>query len=188
MNLPNILFVIIFIIPIIVGVFLARRSRKLAIALISIPFIFMLGVALWWLYDANHRFVTSTDLAGEQMADIRLEMFVDESFKIQHGDYEKPENIRYREYLVFEDYAVGTDLQKNEVVYIETESPEIETSKGIKVGDSIDKVIEVYGDKYYKSGEMGQGQTINYVDRNDGIHLQFWLSEDRVEKIALYSL
>src|SRR5690625_7288586 len=103
----------------------------------------MLGVALWWLYDANHRFVTSTDLAGEQMADIRLEMFVDESFKIQQGDYEKPENIRYREYLVFEDYAVGPDLQNNEVVYIETESPEIETSKGIKVANSIDKEIQV---------------------------------------------
>lgn len=188
MNLPNIIFIVIFILPIIVGVFVTRRSKKLGIAIISIPFIFMLAVAIWWVYEANHRFVSSTDLQGERIADIKLHMFVDESFKIQHGDYEKPENIRYREYLVFEEYAVGTDFQKNEVVYIETENPNIPTRKGIRVGDSVDKVIEIYGDNYYKSNEGGEGKTINFVDRENGIHLQFWLEEDQVEKIALYSL
>lgn len=188
MALPNILFVFIFVIPIIAGVFVTRHSKKLGIALISIPFIFMLGVALWWLYETNHRFVGSSDLAGEQIEDVQLHMLVDESFKAERGDYEKPENVRYREFLVFDQYAVGTDFQRNEVVYIETESPNLPTVKGIRVGDSLEKVIEVYGEKNYQSNEMGQGRTINFVDRDQGIHLQFWLSDGQVEKIALYSL
>lgn len=188
MALPNILFVLIFVVPIIVGVFVARRSRKGAIVLISIPFVFMLAVGVWWLYETNHRFVGNSDLAGEQIEDIQLHMLVDESFKVSHGDYDKPENARYREFLVFEEYAVGTDFQKNEVVYIETEDEDIPTVKGIAVGDSVDEIVEVYGDKNYQSNEMGQGRTINFVDRSSGIHLQFWLSDDQVEKIALYSL
>lgn len=188
MNLPNIIFIFVFIIPIIIGVIAARFSRKVSLVFISIPFIFMLGVAVWWLYEANYRFVGNSDLAGEQIEDVKLHMLVDESFKLQHGYYEKPENIKFREFLIFEDFAVGTDLQKNEVVYIETESPKIETKRGIRVGDSVEKVIEAYGEKHYKSNEMGQGRTINFVDRGSSIHLQFWLEDDTVEKIAIYSL
>lgn len=188
MALPNILFVFIFVVPIIIGVFISRHSKKLGLTFISIPFIFMLGVALWWLYETNHRFVGSSDLAGEQIENIKLHMLVDESFKQTHGDYDKPENVRYREFLVFENYAVGTDFQKNEVVYIETEEADIPTTKGITVGDDLDRVIEVYGDKNYQSNETGQGRTINFVDRDNKIHLQFWLSDGKVVKIALYSL
>lgn len=101
------LVMIIFVIPIMVGIFMLRRSRKVAISLISIPFIFMVIVAGWWVYEANYRFISSTDLAGEQLDNIELRENLSESFKDDHGDYSTEDNVRFREYLEFESFSVG---------------------------------------------------------------------------------
>lgn len=188
MSLTTIIFLFIFILPIAIGIFVVRYSRKLSYALFSIPFIFMLGVAGWWLFEANHRFIGSTDLANEKIADIELLATVNDSYKSSHGDYDSEDNVRYREFLQFETFAIGTDFENNEIVYIKTESPKLTTEKGVQIGDSVEDVIDLYGDKNYQSNEMGMGRSINYVDRDAGIHLQFWLEDDVVHKIAMYTM
>lgn len=188
MNLTSILFMLIFIIPIVLGVLFVRRSRKVALSLISIPFIFMIGVMGWWVYEANHRFTGSTDLANERIDHIELHITVNDSFKSEHGKYEKEDDVRFREYLHFDTFSVGTNFEENKIVYIETEVQGTETAKGIQVGDTIEKVINTYGDSHYKSNEMGQGRTINFIDRKANIHLQFWLQDDVVQTIAMYAM
>lgn len=188
MGLTSILLVIVFFIPIVSGVFTLRYSRKLSLTLFSIPFIFMLIVGGWWLYEANHRFIGSTDLADEQIADVKLQMRATNAFKKTHGDYKKEDNVRFGEYLIFDTFAIGTDLETDEIVYIETTDEELQTAKGVQVGDDEADVIQQYGEKYYKSNEMGEGKTMNFVDRDASIHLQFWLKDGDVFKIAMYTM
>src|SRR5699024_4673203 len=147
------------------GVIFFRYSRKLALTFISIPFVFMLGVAGWWFYEANHRFIGSTDLAAEQINDLELNVTVDDDFKEAHGEYETEDNVRFGEYLEFDTFSVGTDFENNKVTYIQTDEPGVTTMENIEVGVSEQKIIDEYGEKYYKSNEMGQGKTINFVDR-----------------------
>lgn len=187
MNLANILLFVVFIIPIILGIFASRKSKKLTVIFFSIPFIFILGVGAWWAYEANHRFVGSTNLEGENLNEIFIYDPLDDSFKKAHGDYEEEDNVRFDEYLIFDDFAVGSNTAED-IVYITTEQASGQTNQGVMVGDQISNVKSTYGEKYYESGEMGQGKTINYVDRNAEIHLQFWYEDNKVVQIALYAL
>ncbi|MBY0011932.1 hypothetical protein [Paenibacillus typhae] len=47
------------------------------------------------------------------------------------------------------------------------------TAKGIHIGDSKEKVLSLYGKKYYKSGEQG-ADIVGYIDREQNLTLEFW--------------
>ena len=67
------------------------------------------------------------------------------------------------------------------------------TSKGIRIGDTIDKIIEAYGvphkieyNHYDKMNEYYYS-TVQYPDKNDGMYISFWLKNGRVIKSYIYN-
>lgn len=174
----------LFVIPILVGIFLLKRSRKLAYILMGIPFVIMLVVIVWSISMMNHNFVGNTDLAGENIGGISLYDTVDDAFKEKYGDYKENENDFYKESLQFDTFHVGTN-QQDKIVYISAADPAMKTDAGIQIGDPIQKVFDTYGEKYYTYDEMGLGTSVNYVDRDQGLHLQIWYMNDEVVSIHL---
>ncbi|HLR75676.1 MAG TPA: hypothetical protein VK077_10400 [Virgibacillus sp.] len=187
MSLMTIIFFAVFIIPIALGIIFLRKSRKLSMIMLSIPFIFIIGVGLWWFYEVNHRFVGNTELAGEQIGEFSLQDDVNEELLETYGTYTLRENVNYDELLAFDDLEIGTSIH-DKIIYIQTGTSQMPTKQGIKVGDRTEDVIERYGDKHYNRQDMGMGESLNYVDRDAKIHLQFWLEDGEITHISLNAL
>lgn len=187
MSLTIVLLFGVFILPILIGITILKKSRKVATIFLSIPFIFIIGVVSWWFYETNYRFVSSTDLSDEQIGQLAIQDPVTEETLAMFGEYETKENVNYDELYVFEDVDIGTSV-RDQVIYIKTKTPELATAKGIRIGDSIDTVTEIYGEKFFRRSDMGLGESINYVDRSEKIHLQFWLKDDKVIEISLQAI
>lgn len=177
----------LFIIPIIAGIFLLKRSRKLAHILISLPFIGMLITVGLWLYQVNHQFVGNTDLQGERFSDVALLEILDEERKDAFGEFEELESLQYDEWLAFEHLIIGVNEQK-EIIYIHTDDTNQTTEKGIKIGDTIEQVKSTYGENHYNLKEKEYGESLNYVDRDAKIHIQFWHDGKQVTSMRLISL
>lgn len=187
MDIAIILLFAIFIVPIIIGIFTLRRSRKIATVLISIPFIFIIAVLGWWFYETNHRFTGSTELIEEQIGDFAIDDAMTEEIFDQLGLYDELDDPNYDELFVFDGVDIGTSIHER-IIFIETRAAQMPTSKGLKVGDSVEEIKKTYGDKFYKSSNFGMGETINYVDRNRKLHLQFWIEDDQINKITLKAI
>jgi|SRR5690625_654667 len=187
MSLTAILLFGVFIVPILLGILLLRKSRKVATVLLSIPFIFIIGVVSWWFYETNYRFVSSTDLSGEQIGELAIHDSMTEEIFTIFGEYEEKDNVNYDELYVFKDIEIGTSV-RDQIIYITALTPELTTTKGIKIGDSTDLITETYGKKFFRRSDMGLGESINYVDRDEKLHLQFWLQDDKIVQISLHSI
>lgn len=53
----------------------------------------------------------------------------------------------------------------------------LHTVMGIGLGDSKQSVLDLYGEKYYKSNEQ-TADIIGYIDHKRGVTLEFWCSPD----------
>lgn len=184
MGIIMILAVVLFILPLVIGLYVVFRNKKAGLIILSVPFLVTIVMAGWWIYEANHHFVSSTSLESEQIDDLVLFDHVDKAFKEEHGEYEEQENVYYQELLEFDSFTVGTNKEQ-EITYILIEDNTLTTDKGIGIGSSLDEVIEVYGDSYYTYKEMGLDDSINYLDRENKILLQFWHDENEIVRIVL---
>ncbi|WP_148449953.1 hypothetical protein [Gorillibacterium timonense] len=63
-------------------------------------------------------------------------------------------------------------------------SAQLQTEKGIRLGDSKEKVLALYGGDYYTSREQG-ADIIGYIDHEEHLTLEFWCSEGKVAEIRL---
>jgi|SRR5690625_1378412 len=187
MGLTSILLFGVFILPISIGIILLKKSRRAATIFLSIPFVFMIGVVGWWFYESNYRFVSNTDLSEEQIGDYAIRDEMTDDIFTTFGDYKEVENVNYDELFVFEDVEIGTSIH-DDVIFIQTYTEELATAKGIKVGDRIEDVIDLYGEHYFHGLDMGLGDSISYVDRERKLHIQFWLENDIVTHISLKAI
>lgn len=187
MGLTAILLFGVFVFPILIGILFLKTSRKIATIFLSIPFIFIIGVVSWWFYETNYRFVGSTDLAGERIGEISIEDPITDEIFATYGDYEEVDHVNYAEKFVFQEINIGASV-RDTIIYIKTKTPELTTAKGIKIGDSVDQVKKAYGKKFFQRSDMGFGKSINYIDRSEKLHLQFWLEDDQVIEISLQAI
>jgi len=173
---------LLFIIPIVLGIYFLFRIKKLGILLLCIPLVVTVVIVGWWVYELNHHFVSSTDLSDENIDGIFPEDELDTTFKETYGSYETRDNIYFATLLQFDQILVGAN-ETDQIVYMRTDHPELRTEQGINVGDDLEEVFSAYGANYYKNSEMGRDDSINYVDRDLKLHLQFQYRDERVVQI-----
>lgn len=179
---------LLFIAPIGLGLTLIFRSNKKAgFLILSIPLIVIVLIVGWWTYEVNHHFVKSTALINENVEEITLYAHLDSDFQEKYGSYEIVENVFYNESLKFQQLVIGTN-EKKEIIFISCEKPEMSTTKNIHVGNSFDEVIDKYGGNYYIYRDMGMDDSINFVDRESRVHLQFYYRDDQITKIVLQEM
>lgn len=184
MGLAFSVVLVLFILPIVLGVFFLFRIKKLGIILLCIPFVVTVLIVGWWVYELNHHFVASTDLNEENIDNIGFKDDLNiADLTDKYGAYEMGDNVYFPTFLQFENINIGANDEK-EVVYLRTEDPNMQTSKGIAINDPLEDVFSLYGENYYKYSEMGRDDSINYVDRDLRLHIQFWYRDDRVVRIS----
>lgn len=167
------LMVVALLVYIMLGFFLCMRSKfKGSIFLLS-PLILLTG---WWVLATNHYFVSSTNLEFESIEEYRLKDV------LRKDDIHNNESIDIRQnddgyFYDLNDLYLNTD-NDNRIVSLGTKIVPVETSSGLKEGDTIERAKHIYGDNYYTYREMGLGKAWVYVDRNNDYILTIWSKDD----------
>ncbi len=141
----------------------------------------------WWTYKTNHHFVKSTTLENEKLDQIQLNYPFTSEFIEKYGDYKNIDNVYYDETREFQQLMIGTN-ENNEITFIRSVDPNIQTTKNVTVSDPIKKVIGKYGKNYYIYRDMGMDDSINYVDRKSNVHIQFYYRDEEVTEIVLQEM
>jgi hypothetical protein len=95
------------------------------------------------------------------MSENQLITVLGQPIQVHHEQYSGREsNQKWVEYSGLKIYLEKAVDWKVTTIYIT--SPNYQTHRGIKVGDSLDKVIELYGLGYYKYGSNAQGDIYEY--------------------------
>ncbi|CAM4354432.1 hypothetical protein [Paenibacillus typhae] len=122
----------------------------------------------------------STDLSAESVGGVKIgENIGSRSFT---GKYQqtlnKQDNTMYDYYewdggLRTASIISGPEQGTIMRLIISGQENPLTTAKGIHIGDSKEKVMSLYGKKYYKSGEQG-ADIVGYIDREQNLTLEFW--------------
>ncbi|EIT86242.1 hypothetical protein A374_06571 [Fictibacillus macauensis ZFHKF-1] len=169
-------------------------SKKWLIVLLII--IVAVGGFIYYL-PYSKTFTRSTDLSHEATDGVTLHDNIhSHSFVKRFG---KPiEQISNENYDYFdwknglETASVTEGKHKGDIMRIIITGSEgdpygnaLQTKKGIKLGDTLQQVIQRYGDRYYKGKESGL-TSIGYIDRDSGRTIEFRCEEgERITEIRL---
>lgn len=175
----------IFIIPIFIGIFMSKKSKKASMIWFSIPFIFVVGVLAWWVYEINDRFIADTDLSSEQIEPFDLLETMDDEKLNALGSFEEGKNQVFQTMYEYDDFSIAVN-EEEELIYIEVRNQGYETAQGIQVGDSVERVEELYGSDTYTTKETGIGISKNYVDRDHKRQIKFFETDGLITQIRFY--
>lgn len=165
-------------------------KRKYYILFIMIAII-LLGVKY---FDINfsrgyhHTFCKTTDLSNENVSGIYLgDKINDKEIEAQYGKITEfsHDNVMYDYYFLSENIEIATEKNDKKIIRFVVNDKNIESYKGVKIGDSEEGIIELYGENYYKRLEQGTN-IIGYVDKNKKISIEFWL--DHNNRVVFYRL
>lgn len=150
-------------------------------------------MAIGYFFLRPQMLALSIDLSAESVGGVNIgENIGGSSFTDKyHQPLDKQDNTMY-DYYEWEGglrtASVNTGEAKGTITRLIISGPDnpLTTAKGIHIGDSKEKVLSLYGKKYYKSGEQG-ADIIGYIDRKQTLTLEFWCvnSSGEVAEIRL---
>jgi hypothetical protein len=130
----------------------------------------------------HHSFTKTTDLSKENIEGQLLnDDFYSEKITKKYGkETEQSRNVTGYDYF---ELKKGIEIAVNGTGkitrFIITDS-NLETVKGIRIGDKKEDVIRAYGKNHYFRSEQG-ADIIGYVDKKSDTSIEFWLFDDKVE-------
>lgn len=134
----------------------------------------------------HHLITTGTNLENENINGLYLFNNVhDKKFVEIYGKqtFKNQDNNLYNYYKIQDGVVIATNDKGDILRFIIGTG--IPTAKGIEVGESINKVQDLYGNAYYKRVEQGV-DIIGYVDKKHHQSLEFWY--DPQKNIIMYRL
>lgn len=144
--------------------------------------------------DIRKQFTTkSVNLSNEKINEFQLmdkskPLMKKYNLKDPYVQSEKEEGwIGYR-FKKNNDLYIRTDLDDN-LINFDFTNQNFKTSRGISIGDDIEKVQKHYGNKNYKIvNDQGQ-KVVGYIDRKNKIRLEFYYdNSDKVYEVNLSKL
>ncbi|SEQ78769.1 hypothetical protein [Piscibacillus halophilus] len=124
----------------------------------------------------------SIDLSQENINSISISSNKNdilEAFGIPN-QVEEVENPK-SQYLIYDGIEFGLIEEKVNRYYIQEN---YETTKGIVIGDSKDRVIKEYGQNYYERVESNI-ETLGYFDKDHMINIEFGIHENKVVAVIV---
>lgn len=161
-------------------------KKVIPIMLISL-FIVGTGVSLSYLLKHNfgrsfhHKHTENTNLSNENMNGFYLfENINDEKFLDIYGKQirKSADHDIYNYYLIDNGIEIATN-SKGEILRFLVESKKEPTSKGIRVGDSLEKAKSAYGDNFYERLEQGV-YILGYIDKKNHQSIEFWHYDNKI--------
>jgi hypothetical protein len=160
-----------------------KHKAKLLIATVMLAMI-SYGVYYGWMSLPIHRSsyfwrTPTTDLSNENIWGLSLFQSIDnKEFKEKFGRYMKQEENKYIEVYEISHYDTGSHSaqivvnKKKQIVSI-IYFGVAKTTKEIGIGNSIEDVIKVYGNNYYKRVTDQGVSVIGYVDQKEHTTIEF---------------
>lgn len=160
--------------------------------------ILLIGVLVFNYFSSYSEELTkSTNLSNESIGGIKIhESINNSSFITQYGKpLSKEDNDLYDYYHWqggLETASINSGKDKGSIMRLIITGTDkkpfdnpLYTAKEIKLGDTKEKVLSLYGNKYYKSNEQG-ADIIGYIDHKQEITLEFWcINSGKVTEIRL---
>ncbi|MBU3075019.1 hypothetical protein [Clostridium estertheticum] len=195
MGIVGIIISIILLTVTVLTVGLMRKKFKIKkifkiiiIALLLISCI-IFGAYEYFQRSSSFRFAKTTTLSQEGIDGIKMYESIDsKNFVQKHGtNLKRIDNTVFDCYKLSNGLEIATNKQRQIIrVVINTETnSNIKTSKGIRLGSSIDDVIIAYGTNYYKRTEeqIPSSPVIGYVDHQRKVTIEFWNVKNKVVEI-----
>jgi hypothetical protein len=89
------------------------------------------------------------------------------------------DNSLYNYYFLREGIEIATDKNGYKIIRFIINDNNVKSEKGISIGDSKEKIVDLYGENYYTRLEQGFN-IIGYVDKEKDWSIEFWLAEGGV--------
>ncbi|CUU49010.1 hypothetical protein [Clostridium beijerinckii] len=169
--------------------FSIKKIFKIIITILLLICCIIFGAYKYFQRSSSFMFTKTTTLGQENIDGIQMYESIDSKEFIQkYGtNLEKIDNALFNYYKLSDGLEIATNKQRQIIrVIINSETnSNMKTSKGIRLGSSVDDVINAYGTNYYKRTEeqMPSSPVIGYVDHEKKVTIEFWNAEDKVVEI-----
>ncbi|MCB2358116.1 hypothetical protein [Clostridium estertheticum] len=169
--------------------FRIKKIFKIIIIVLLLISCIIFGAYEYFQRSSSFRFAKTTTLSQEGIDGIKMYESIDsKNFIKKHGtNLKRIDNTVFDYYKLSDGLKIATNKQRQIIrVVINTETnSNIKTSKGIRLGSSIDDVIIAYGTNYYKRTEeqIPSSPVIGYVDHQRKVTIEFWNVKNKVVEI-----
>jgi hypothetical protein len=125
--------------------------------------------------------VKSTQLDREKIGDLFLYQSI---MDLKPAPLPDTNNALFDYYTWENGTKIATNKKNDKIIRIINYAGDVPTAKGVKTGDTKEKVIQSYGKEHYERFEQGSN-IIGYVDKKLNRTLEFWFSQGKVDAIRL---
>lgn len=164
-----------------------RNIFKIIIIILVLVSCVIIGFSVFSQRSNSFIFTKTTKLSEEHIGGLQLyDNINSKEFIKKYGiKIQRLENDLFDYYKLSNDLtiAVNKNRQIIRIIIDDTSGNSIKTSKGIGVGSSVDEIIKVYGNNYYKRMSDTGVPVIGYVDKEREINIEFFNYEKTVVMI-----
>lgn len=185
MSLVVMIVIGFILLPILFGIYFFKKLRLASYVCFAIPLVLFLLIGSYVVYMKNYHFVNSTNLQGETLAHLTIGQSFSEDVKTSLGPFTWQDNGLFpNAFKSSDNLFIGAD-KSNQIQLISSDSINEETLKGLKVGDDVAKMIQLYG-KHCTSGSNDSPSYV-YVDRGHNLLLECFYYGHKINRIQLRS-
>jgi hypothetical protein len=183
------LTIILLLIPLVAVILLIWGLVKRKFKFIAILFLLLSCVIfssyILLLRSSSFIFTKTTNL-NENIGGLQIYENIDsEEFIKKYGtNFERIDNALFDYYKLSNGSLVIATNKQRQIIRILDYNNNLKTSKGIRVGSSVDETIKVYGNNYYKRIDDSKGPVIGYVDKKKKVTLEFFYTRNIVTEIS----
>lgn len=164
-----------------------RKVFKIIIIVLALVSCVIIGFSVFSQRSTSFIFTKTTNLSEEYIEGLQLYDNIDsKEFIKKYGiKIQRLENDLFDYYKLSNDLeiAVNKNRQIIRIAIDDTSGNSIKTSKNIGVESSVDEIIKVYGNNYYKRMSDIGVSVIGYVDKDRKINIEFFNYENTVVMI-----
>jgi hypothetical protein len=166
---------------------IVKKLGVVSILLLCVIVVFYAALQFHFVPRSVYSLLTADiDLSEENINGVKPGLSIrDKTFIRQYGNelVRSGDHVDHTYYLLKDGVEIATKKGDPTILRIQVTSqsdPLVKTSKGIAVGDPLEKVKKAYGDHFYTRSEQGIN-IVGYVD--DEKTLEFWHWENHVQMI-----
>ncbi|AOC57605.1 MULTISPECIES: hypothetical protein [Bacillus] len=143
-------------------------------------------LVVWIAMFFNFHSITLTD---ESIGHFKIgQTFKGDHHFVENSQFSHPKQTVYME-KENQDFLVSVDQHHRVIsIYNQSKQKNLQTSKGVKIGEDYSSVIQTYGDQFKKLWFVeGYSKGIQYQDQSNGLILEFFFNDNTLALIELRS-
>ncbi|MDF2002651.1 hypothetical protein P2Q02_08255 [Bacillus pumilus] len=149
----------------------------------------VLGGTALFVWVTMFFYFHSVSLTDESLGHFKIgQKFDGDHTFVESPQFSNPKQMVYME-KGNQNFLVSVDQHHRVIsIYNQSKQKNLQTSKGVKIGEDYSSVIQTYGDQFKKLWFVeGYSKGIQYQDQSNGIILEFFFNDNTLALIELRS-